>query len=174
MRKTAISAALIAFALSSGQTLAQTEKVDPDVAQANSSLDGIAEFDKEMTAAEDNMRRMEAQIEALGKTQDPDARQRLLQEHWDAMQATMRLMQSMHGMSAGSCCQGPMMGGNMRNGRQYGRGEMRRFYFNMTDRQFKEHQYMMEQYMGMQQALMQHMMWHQMMQRERVNPPVNR
>lgn len=191
MKKIMIAAALAALALNAGPLWAQPAKPGPDSppARASQNKDNVAEFDKQMSAAEANMRKMQDQMDALRKTQDPDARQRLLQEHWETMQGTMRLMQSIRGAEEGGCCLygprrgGPMMGngpgsgpGNgpgsgMRNGGPENRGNMRRFYSGMTDRQLKEHQYMMDQYMGMQQSLMQQFMWHQMMQGGRAGAP---
>lgn len=181
MKKTTIAAALAALTLSAGPLLAQPAKPAPDSppARASQDKDSVAEFDKQMSAAEANMRKMQDQMDALRKTQDPEARQRLLQEHWETMQGTMRLMQSIRGAEDGGCCLygprrgGPMMGNGPGNGGggPGNRGNMRRFYSGMTDRQLKEHQYMMDQYMGMQQSLMQQFMWHQMMQRDRTGAP---
>lgn len=178
MGKTAIVAALAAFTLCAGPALAQPSKPAPPApAAAPDKTDSVAEFDKQMGAAEDNLRKMQEQMDALRKTQDPEARQRLLQEHWDTMQATMGMMHAMRGMDGRGCCVGgsrmggPMMGGAARPGQPPDRGQMRRFYSGMTERQLKEHQYMMDQYMGMQQSLMQQMMWHQMMQRGPAGAP---
>ncbi len=186
MGKNAVAAALAAFTLCAGPVLAQPSKPTPTPtapAAAPGKSDSVAEFDKQMSTAEDNLRKMQEQMDALRKTQEPEARQRLLQEHWDTMQATMGLMQSMRGMDGRGCClggpgaggpmmgRGPMMGSGGRQGQPPDRGQMRRFYSGMTERQLKDHQYMVDQYMGMQQSLMQQMMWHQLMQRGPAGTP---
>ncbi|WP_165596515.1 hypothetical protein, partial [Achromobacter xylosoxidans] len=156
MGKNAIAAALAAITLCAGPALAQPPKPAPVTpAAAPDKPDNVAEFDRRMNAVEDNLRKMHEQMDALRRTQDPEVRQRLLQEHGDTMQASMALMQAMRGMDGQGCCLGqpraggPMMGGPMMgNGARPGpppdRGQMRRFYSGMTERQLKEHQYMMD------------------------------
>lgn len=120
-----------------------------------------AEFDKQMSQIQTHMQQMQAQMEKIRKTQDPQERQRLLQDHWGSMQAAMSTMEGMWGPNgcfggAGMMGCGHMMGGNM-----MGWDHMRGYYSGLTPEQTKQRQYMMDRYMPMQQMMMDHMMWHQ-------------
>ena len=123
----------------------------------------LAEFDKQLAQAREHMAQMQAQMERMQQTQDPQERQRLLQEHWTTMQAAMSSMRNMWGPGGIGCCAagsgtgpGMMMGGPM-----MGWGQMRGQYGGMTQEQLRQRQYMMDQYLPMQQMMMEHMMWHQ-------------
>jgi hypothetical protein len=91
---------------------------------------------------------MQEQMDKIDQTQDPQERQKLLQEHWATMQKGMDMMQGMMGNH--------MMGGNM-----MGWKGMSHYYSKLTPEQMKHRQYMMEQYMGMQQQMMNQMMQQQ-------------
>ena len=94
---------------------------------------------------------MQEQMEKIRQTQDPQERQKLLQEHWVTMQSGMEMMQGMWGPGMMGCCgAGPMMG---RPGMMGWRG-MGDYYSRLTPEQLKQRQYMMDQYMGMQQQMM--------------------
>ncbi|WP_310732623.1 hypothetical protein [Sphaerotilus hippei] len=49
-----------------------------------------AEFDKQLAQAREHMQAMQAQMDKIAKTQDPQERQRLLEEHWASMQGRCR------------------------------------------------------------------------------------
>lgn len=134
--------------------------------KAKPAAPDTAEFDRQMAQAQENMKKMQEQMEKLRQTQDPQARQKLLQEHWATMQNNMQLMQGMWGPGMMGCCAGgptmgmgggPMMGmgGHMMGGPMWGD------YRRMTPEQLRQRQYMMERYMPMQQMMMDHMMQHQ-------------
>ena len=80
-----------------------------------------AEFDKQMSQIQTHMQQMQAQMDKIRQTQDPQERQRLLQDHWNSMQAAMSTMDGMWGPNG--CFGGAgMMGGGMGPG--YGMGPM--------------------------------------------------
>ncbi|MHA3903045.1 hypothetical protein ACTPOE_05570 [Castellaniella sp. WN] len=177
MKKTSLAIAVAAFMFSAGPAWAQSGNGSPATVESKSSAPEVADFDKRMETIQDNMRKMEGQMKELQMAKDADARERLLQAHWDVMRDTMRLMHDPQGPGPLGCCAFGRQGGRhspMQPGQREGWREMGRYYSGMTDAQVKEHQYMMEQYMGMQQSLMQQMMWHQMMQRQSAQPPANR
>ena len=162
MKNTILAAALSAVVLSSMPALAQPASG----AQANLEPPNVQEFDKRMAQAQENMKKMQEQMDKINQTQDPEARQKLLQEHWATMQNNMQLMQGMWGPGMMGCCAGgpmmgrgggPMMGmgGHMMGGPMWGD------YRRMTPEQLRQRQYMMERYMPMQQMMMDHMMQHQ-------------
>ena len=121
------------------------------VTQAQQQAPNVAEFDKQMVQAQDIFKKMQAQMEQIQQTQDPQQRQKLLQEHWNTMQNGMSMMNGMWG--PGMMGKGHMMGGRHMMGWQD--------YSNMTPEQKNQHQYMMDRYTGMQQMMMDHMMRHQ-------------
>lgn len=115
------------------------------VTQAQQQAPNVAEFDKQMVQAQDIFKKMQAQMEQIQQTQDPQQRQKLLQEHWNTMQNGMSMMNGMWG--PGMMGKGHMMGWQD--------------YSNMTPEQKNQHQYMMDRYTGMQQMMMDNMMRHQ-------------
>lgn len=127
------------------------------------SVPNVQEFDKQLSQAQENMKKMQEQMDKISQTQDPQARQKLLQDHWATMQSNMQLMHGMWGSSdgAGCCMRGSTMGpGMMMGGPMMGWGHMGGYYSKLTPEQQKQRQYMMDQYMPMQQFMMDHMMQH--------------
>lgn len=163
MNRKLLCAAMLA--LSVAPLAVPTQAATEEKKEAAATAPNPAEFDKQMAQALENMKTMQAQMERLQATKDPQERQKLLQEHWDAMQATMGSMRGMWGpgmMGGGAYGKGGgMMGGGMMGGPMMGWGHMGGYYSKLTPEQMKERQYMMDQYMGMQQNMMNHMMWHQ-------------
>ena len=159
MKNTILAAALSAVVLSSMPALAQPASG----AQANLEPPNVQEFDKRMAQAQENMKKMQEQMDKINQTQDPEARQKLLQEHWATMQNNMQLMHGMWGPGGGmGCCMGgPGMGPGMTMGPMMGWGHMGSYYSTLTPEQQRQRQYMMDQYMPMQQMMMDHMMRHQ-------------
>lgn len=161
MKNTALAVLLVAASLSPAWALA----ADPTPAksatpQAQQQTPDIAEFDKRMAQAQENLQKMQAQMEKIRQTQDPKERQKLLQEHWNTMQGSMGMM---HGMGMGMWGGGMMGGHMMGGGNMMGGGHMMGWsdYSNLPPEQKAQRQYMMDRYMGMQQMMMDHMMWHQ-------------
>ena len=118
MKNTILAAALSAVVLSSMPALAQPASG----AQANLEPPNVQEFDKRMAQAQENMKKMQEQMDKINQTQDPEARQKLLQEHWATMQNNMQLMHGMWGPGGGmGCCMGgPGMGPGMTMGPMMG------------------------------------------------------
>lgn len=156
--KQSIRTAVLASALLSCAPLIVQADTYPKGALAQTTPD-VKAFDKQLAEAQAQMKLMQDQMERIRQTQDPQERQRLLQEHWATMQ---KARTAMHGMW------GPgMMGGGagmMGGPGMMGWGGMHGYYSKLTPEQMKQRQYMMEQYMGTQQMMMDHMMqWQEWM-----------
>ncbi|OOG14341.1 hypothetical protein [Pseudomonas sp. C9] len=121
------------------------------VTQTQQQTPSVAEFDKQMVQAQDTFKKMQTQMEKIQQTQDPQQRQKLLQEHWSTMQNGMSMMNGMWG--PGMMGKGHMMGGSHMMGWQD--------YSNLTPEQKSQRQYMMDRYTGMQQMMMDNIMRHQ-------------
>jgi len=133
-----------------------------------------AEFDKQLALVQENVTKMQEQMDRLERTRDPQERQRLLAQHWETMRSAMASMHAMAGATMGCCgggpatgpgkgghaMGGPMMGGPMMGGAR-GWGGARGYYSNLTPEQLRQRQYMTDRYLAMQQQMMNHMMWHQ-------------
>lgn len=171
MSRTIIIATITAFAVLSGAATAQQDSRDKNAA-AKQATPSIEEFDKQMTLARENMKKMQQQMDRIRQTADPQERQKLMQDHWTAMQDNMQIMHGLMGPGAMGCCSGAPMGGHMMGmggmggmsgmgGPMMGWGGMRGHYSKLTPEQMKQRQYMTDQTMGMQQMMMDHMMQHQ-------------
>jgi hypothetical protein len=163
MKQTVLTA-VVASALLSCAPLVVHADTYPKGAPAQTAPD-VKAFDKQLAEAQAQMKLMQEQMERIRQTQDPQERQRLLQEHWATMQ---KARTAMHGMWGRGMMGGPgMMGGGpgMMNGPgMKGWGGMHGYYSKLTPEQMKQRQYMMEQYMGTQQMMMDHMMqWQEWM-----------
>lgn len=158
MKNTILAATVSALVFSSMPVLAQPTPG----AQAKPTAPNVQEFDKQMAQAQENMKKMQEQMDKIRQTQDPQARQKLLQDHWATMQNNMQMMHGMWGPGGGmGCCMGgPGMGSGMMMGPMMGWGHMGGYYSKLTPEQQRQRQYMMDQYMGMQQMMMDHMMQH--------------
>lgn len=163
MKKTTLIAALVTAAFSAVPGMAQQTAAPPAKdAQVQQKAPDVAEFDKQMAQMQQNMQQMQEQMEKIRQVQDPQERQKLLQEHWATMQNSMGMMHGMWGPGMMGCCaSGPMMGGGMKGGHMMGWRGMGDYYSKLTPDQMKQRQYMMDRYMGMQQQMMDHMMQHQ-------------
>lgn len=169
MKHSILTAVLVAAAVIGEPTLAQSPKPADKSAQAQPATPSPAEFDKQLAQMREYMQQMQSQMGKIQQTQDPQERQRLLQEHWTAMQAAMATMHGMWGPAGAGCCTGgPGMGPGMMGGPMMGWGQMHGYYSRLTPEQIRQRQYMMDQYMPMQQMMMDHMMWHQ---RWMIQPP---
>lgn len=167
MKPTIFTVALAASVLFATPVLAQQPNSPEKNAQAKPSAPNVAEYDKQMALAQENMKKMQEQMDKIRQTQDPQERQKLLQDHWATMQGNMQMMHGMWGsggMGGMGCCMGGrgMMGhGMMMGDPMMGWGHMGSYYSKLTPEQMKQRQYMMDRYMGMQQMMMDHMMQHQ-------------
>lgn len=125
----------------------------------------VQEFDKQMAQVQENMKKMQEQMELLGQAKDPQARQKLLEEHWATMQNTMQSMAAMWGPNgcmggSGAGAGAGAMGNRMMGGAMMGWSNAGSYYEKLTPEQQKQWQYMMDRFMPMQQMMMNHMMWH--------------
>lgn len=120
---------------------------------------GAVEFDKNLAQLQEQMKTMQAQMDQIRKTQDPQERQKLLEQHWATMQSAMTIM---HGMW------GPGMMGGAGPGMMGGWGHMGGYYSRLTPEQLRQRQYMTDQYLQMQQEMMNNMM---LQQQYRGGPP---
>ncbi|MEW5835061.1 MAG: hypothetical protein B7X39_19600 [Lysobacterales bacterium 14-68-21] len=137
----------------------------PDKKVAPTQEPNTAAFDKQLAQVQEQMKVMQAQMDQIRQTQDPQQRQRLLQQHWASMQSAMNAMHGLWGpgMMGGSGMMGPggMMGGTGSGCCGGGWGHMGGYYSHLTPEQLRQRQYMSEQYLNMQQMMMNHMMWDQ-------------
>lgn len=162
MKKVMLTATLTAALFFGMPVLIPTANSDDKTSQEKEVVPNVSEFDKQMAQVQENMKIMQEQMDKLQQTQDPQARQKLLKDHWATMQKGMGMMNGMWGPGMMGCCAGgPMMGGHMMGGPMMGWGKMGDYYSKLTPEQMKQRQYMMDQYMGMQQMMMDHMMQHQ-------------
>ncbi len=164
MKLSILAASVVALAVACQPALAQSPKPADKAAQTQPAAPNLADFDKQLVQMRDYMAQMQAQMGKIAQTQDPQERQRLLQEHWTSMQAAMSVMHGMWGPGGAGCCgsgAGMMGPGMMMGGPMMGWGQMRRYYSGLTPEQIRQRQYMVDQYMPMQQMMMDHMMWHQ-------------
>jgi hypothetical protein len=135
-----------------------------------------ADYQAYMQQMQKHMKTMQEQMQKIQQNTDSNERQRLMQEHWQSMQAGMRLM---HGSETMPGCmmdqmigQGHMMGqGYMMNQDKVMRhGQMMRNWWNTDDKVNKEpdrRMQIMGSCMGMQQQMMDQMMMH-------INPDANK
>ena len=124
-----------------------------------------------MPMMQEHMQKMQAQMEEIHKTSDPDKRDKLIQSHMDSMNEMMKKMQGMHsgkpmmggpGMMGGSkdgMMGGPGMMGGSKNGMTGGPGMMGGSKGGMME--MMNRQQMMGRRMDMMQMMMDQMMQHQ-------------
>jgi len=154
MNRTILIATITALAVLPGAATAQQGSGDK-AAAAKQVAPNVAEFDKQMAQAQENMKKMQEQMDKIRQTQDPQVRQKLLNENWATMQSNMQMMHGMGGPGMMGCCAGDHMmgmGGHMMGWQGYSK---------LSPEQMKQRQYMMDRYMGMQQMMMDNMMQHQ-------------
>lgn len=161
MKKAILTAVLSAIVLSALPVHAQQATRADRGARAKAVAPNVQEFDKQMAQVQENMKKMHEQMDKIHETQNPEARQKLLQDHWATMQNNMQMMHGMWGTGMRGCCAGgPNMDQSMMDRHMMG-GPMWGDYGRLTPEQLAQRQYMMEQYMPMQQMMMEHMMQHQ-------------
>jgi len=133
MKTSILISAIVACALSAPIVSAQEK---PAPAKPAMSMD----MDKHMSQMQEKMKAMQVQMDKIGKTTDPEERQKLMLEHTQAMQENMKMMRGMGGPMMGGQKGGGMMGGDP-----------------------KQRQDMMEKRMDMMQMMMEQMMQHDQM-----------
>jgi hypothetical protein len=105
--------------------------------------------DKQKAEIQANMERMQQQMDKVATTTDPKERQKLMQEHMQTMQETMKVMRGM----GGSKMKGSEHGGAMMRDKKPGmqNGDMQKRQ-DMTDTRIDMMQDMMEQIMKRDKA----------------------
>jgi len=96
-----------------------------------------------MAQAQESIRKMQEQVDEIRQTQDPQERQRLLEEHWCTLQVTMSMMFGMWGPG--------MMASRGREDN----------YSQLGPEQQRQRQYMNDQYVALQQMMMNQLKQHQ-------------
>lgn len=137
----------------------QAKSTKKDATTQQQAAPNPAEFDKQLAQMQQNMQQMHEQMAKISQTQDPQERQKLMQEHWNTMRGSMDMMQGMWSAGGMGC---HMMGCHMMGGgNMMGWEGMHGYYSKLTPEQQKQRQYMSDQYMQMQQMMMDNMMQHQ-------------
>jgi len=98
MKTSILISAIVACALSAPIVSAQEK---PAPAKPAMSMD----MDKHMSQMQEKMKAMQVQMDKIGKTTDPEERQKLMLEHTQAMQENMKMMRGMGGMMEGDMMQ---------------------------------------------------------------------
>lgn len=118
-------------------------------------------FQEYMGKMQGHMKLMQQQWQKIQQSSDPVQRQKLMQEHWTAMQEGMRMMHGSDAMPGCGMMMGPMMAsmGCWGGDGMQGMGGMRGMgWWNPEDtspQAMKRRQQMMGACMGMQQQMMQ-------------------
>jgi len=151
MKNPLLSAAIVACALSSPILAAD------DKAPTATPAMGM-DMDRQMSQMQASMKIMQQQMERLRTTTDPRERQKLMQQHMQAMQDHMKMMRGMGGpmMSGGATG----MGGPMKMGDGMAMGERK----GMADDDMMRHHDMLEKRVDMLQMMMEQMKQHDRMQ----------
>jgi hypothetical protein len=141
MKTSILISAIVACALSAPIASAQ------DKPGMNMDMDK----DKQMAPMQENIKKMQHQMDMIATTTDPKERQKLMQEHMQTMQENMKAMRSMGGptMKGGGMAMDDKKGGGMMGG------------------DVKKRQDGMEKRMDMMQMMME-----QMMQRDPAAKPM--
>lgn len=170
----------------------QAKPAKKDATTQQQAAPNPAEFDKQLAQMQKNMQTMHNQMAKISQAQDPQERQKLMQEHWNTMRGSMDMMQGMWSAGGMGCCMmggnmmgsgkgccadggmmggemngGHMMGGNMMGGNMMGDGHMMGWegmhgYYN----KLTPEQQKQRQYMSDQYMQMQQMMMDNMMQHQ--------
>ncbi|TPQ31717.1 hypothetical protein [Cupriavidus pinatubonensis] len=176
MKKEILIPVLSAFALSTVPALAQQAKPASKGSQTTQEKVNVSEFDKQAAQVQENIKKLQEEMDKIRQTQDPKERQKLLEAHGVTMQSTMGMMRGLWGPGmmggpgrrGGGMMGGPgMHGGGMMGGPMMGWQNMGGYYSKLTPEQLRERQYMSDQYMDlhymmMEQMMLNHQMWRQM------------
>ena len=159
MKRSILVAAVVGLTATIQPTLAQPTRAPDSASPVQPQVPSPAEFDKRLAQVQDHMKQMQAQMDKIAATQDPQERQRLPQEHWASMRRRCR--QTM--WSRGELLRRrPAWAGNDDGRADDGVGSHAGDYSSLTPEQLKQRQYMMDQYLPMQQMMTDQMMWHQL------------
>ena len=93
----------------------------------------LAEFDKQAAQVQENIRKLQEEMDKIRQTQDPKERKKLLESHWAAVQSTLDMMRGLWGPGMMG---GPgMRGGGMMGGPMMGWQSMGSYYSKLTPEQ---------------------------------------
>ena len=146
MKTSILISAIAACALSTPIAFAQVKTAPAKPAM---SMD-----DKQTPAVDENMKKMQLQMEKIGTTTDPKERQKLMQEHMKTMQENMKSMRAMSGpMTMDDKKGGGMMGGMMGGKKGATKDGDMKDRQEMTEKRMDMMQMMMEQMMKRDQAM---------------------
>ena len=172
MKKEILIPVLSAFALSTVPVLAQQAKPASKGSQTTQERVNVSEFDKQAAQVQENIKKLQEEMDKIRQTQDLKERQKLLEAHGVTMQSTMGMMRGLWGpgmMGGQGGGGGGMMGGGpgMHGRGMMGWQNMGGYYSKLTPEQLRERQYMSDQYMDlhymmMEQMMLNHQMWRQM------------
>lgn len=137
---------IVASALFASAPLSAQQPAPGKDAQVQAAPD-VKAFDRQLAEAQAQFKRMQEQLDRLRQTQDPQERQRLMQEHWATIESAMTTMHGMWGPGmmgwggGNTGMMGPamMMGPGMMGGQDpMGWGRMRPYYNKLTPEQMKQ------------------------------------
>lgn len=112
MKSVVLTGALVLGLMAGAPAQAQPSGNTDKNAQAQTKAPNLTDFDKQATQIQENIKTMQEQMDKIRQSQDPQERQKLLQEHWLTMQSGMTMMQGMWGPGMMGCCgAGPASGG---------------------------------------------------------------
>ena len=140
MKTTILISAFAACALSTPMAFAQ--------ANTAAAKPAMSMNDKQTPAVDENMKKMQQQMDKIGTTTDPKERQKLMQAHMQTMQENMKAMRAMGDPMAMDDKKGGGKMGGMMGGKKGG----------MKDGDMKDRQEMTEKRMDMMQMMMEQMM----------------
>lgn len=130
-------------------------------------------FQEYMGKMQAHMKTMQDQMQKMQQTTDPKERQRMMQDHWTAMQEGMKMMHGTGNMPGCMMMSGGPMMGHMNDGHMgmmgggtccNGDSQMMGSWWdnqNLSKDDMNQHMQMMGACMGMQQQMMDQMMMHQ-------------
>ncbi|MBI5463008.1 MAG: hypothetical protein HY941_12555 [Gammaproteobacteria bacterium] len=147
-----LAAALVAM---SGNAIAENNSSGPGTMGG-----GMMMSDGDTKNMQEQMRKMQMQMDEIRKTTDPEKRDRLIDEHMQSMQEGMKMMRGM----GGSMMHDMMMGGEMPSGKSMQGGGMSKSG-DMMGRMN-----MMEERMDMMQMMMEQMAQSRQFERRNYGP----
>lgn len=173
MKRSILCAAVAAIALSAPTASAKDTKPAPAGSASGKPAAGM-DMDKQMAQIQENVKRMQLQMDRIHQAKDPKERHELMDEHAKTMQENMQMMRGMGGpmmmdtMGGQKGGMGPgMMGGSQKGAMgpgMMGGGQMMGGN-PMAGMDPKQQQDFMQRRMDVMQMMMEQMMRHQQMMR---------
>jgi hypothetical protein len=123
-----------------------------DPMPTNPTMTKPMDMDRQMPQFQENIKKMQLQMEKIHATTDQKERQTLMQEHMSSMQENMKMMRGMGG---------PMMGSSMMDGGKHHGMAMGNNNSAMTKADIMQRHEMMVSRMDVMQMMMEQMMQHE-------------